>query len=94
MFACCPFVYAFRPRLRSRLTLGGMTLPRKPWVYGEGDSHPLYRYLCRHYHSHTVQKGYSLGCLRSAFTPVWDAPLPLLIRRSATRSFGTNLESR
>src|SRR5438132_5038386 len=25
--------YAFRPRLRIRLTLGGMTLPRKPWVY-------------------------------------------------------------
>ena len=35
-------VYAFRPRLRSRLTLGGMTCPRKPWAYGEGDSrHPL-----------------------------------------------------
>ena len=26
--------YAFRPRLRSRLTLGGLALPRKPWVYG------------------------------------------------------------
>jgi len=23
-------VYAFRPRLRDRLTLGGMTFPRKP----------------------------------------------------------------
>ena len=34
--------YAFRPRLRSRLTLGGMTCPRKPWAYGEGDSrYPL-----------------------------------------------------
>ena len=26
--------YAFRPRLSSRLTLGGLALPRKPWVYG------------------------------------------------------------
>ena len=27
--------YALRPRLRSRLTLGGRTFPRKPWVYGD-----------------------------------------------------------
>ena len=27
--------YAFRPRLRFRLTLGGFTWPRKPWVFGE-----------------------------------------------------------
>ena len=26
--------YAFRPRLSSRLTLGGLASPRKPWVYG------------------------------------------------------------
>ena len=31
--------YAFRPRLSSRLTLGGLALPRKPWVYGGGVSH-------------------------------------------------------
>ena len=30
--------YAFRPRLSSRLTLGGLALPRKPWVYGGGVS--------------------------------------------------------
>ena len=36
--------YAFRPRLRLRLTLGGFTFPRKPWAFGEGDSHSLYRY--------------------------------------------------
>ncbi len=33
--------YAFRPRLSSRLTLGGLALPRKPWVYGGGVSRPL-----------------------------------------------------
>src|SRR5688572_31111821 len=26
--------YASRPRLRSRLTLGGLAFPRKPWTYG------------------------------------------------------------
>ncbi len=31
--------YAFQPRLRSRLTLGGSTFPRKPWSFGEQDSH-------------------------------------------------------
>ena len=40
--------YAFRPRLRFRLTLGGLTWPRKPWVYGERVSRPFYRYSCLH----------------------------------------------
>ena len=31
--------YAFRPRLSSRLTLGGLASPRKPRVYGGGVSH-------------------------------------------------------
>ena len=31
--------YALRPRLSSRLTLGGLASPRKPWVYGGGVSH-------------------------------------------------------
>ena len=31
--------YAFRPRLSSRLTLGGRTFPRNPWIFGGGDSH-------------------------------------------------------
>ncbi len=31
--------YAFRPRLRSRLTLGGRAFPRNPWTFGGGDSH-------------------------------------------------------
>src|ERR671917_1772769 len=34
--------YAFRPRLRSRLTLSRQTLPRKPWTIGGGDSHPSF----------------------------------------------------
>ncbi len=31
--------YAFRPRLRSRLTRGRSALPRKPWTFGRKDSH-------------------------------------------------------
>ena len=32
--------YAFRPRLSSRLTLGGLAFPRNPWTFGGGVSHP------------------------------------------------------
>jgi hypothetical protein len=32
-------IYAFRPRLRTRLTRRGMTWRRKPWTYGEHGSH-------------------------------------------------------
>ena len=31
--------YACRPRLRSRLTLGGTAWPRNPWSFGATDSH-------------------------------------------------------
>ena len=31
--------YAFRPHLRSRLTLGGRAFPRNPWTIGGRDSH-------------------------------------------------------
>ena len=63
--------YAFRPRLRIRLTLGGLTFPRKPYAYGEQVFHPLYRYSCQHKHFHFVQQS-----LRSAFDLRWNAPLP------------------
>ena len=42
--------YASRPRLRVRLTLSGLTLLRKPWVFGERVSHPFSRYSFRHNH--------------------------------------------
>jgi hypothetical protein len=42
--------YAFRPRLRVRLTLSGLTFLRKPWVFGERVSHPFSRYSFRHNH--------------------------------------------
>ena len=65
--------YAFRPRLRSRLTLGGFTFPRKPWAYGERDSHPLYRYSSRHIHFLALH-----GSLRNRFAAARNALLPLV----------------
>ena len=66
-----PISYAFRPRLRGRLTLRGLTFLRNPWIFGEQVSHLFYRYSCRHTHFHTVHPS-----LRSSFNPVWNAPLP------------------
>ena len=34
--------YASRPRLSSRLTLGGLAFPRNPWAFGGGVSHPSF----------------------------------------------------
>ena len=74
--------YAFRPRLRSRLTLGGFPFPRNPWVYGEQDSHLLYRYLSPHIHFLTLQ-----ARLRLPFYADRNALLPHL----RARSFGSPL---
>ena len=46
--------YACRPRLRSRLTLGGLAWPRNPWSFGGQGSHLPYRYSCLHSHSRTL----------------------------------------
>ena len=67
-----PIDYAFRPRLRDRLTLGGLTFPRKPSAYGDGDSHPVYRYSSRHYHLNFVQ-----AWLPSPFIRWFNASLPM-----------------
>src|SRR5699024_9397970 len=34
--------YAFRPQLRSRLTLSGRAFLRNPWAIGERDSHSFF----------------------------------------------------
>ncbi len=43
-----PIDYAFRPRLRGRLTLLRLALSRKPWTFGDRISHPVCRYSCHH----------------------------------------------
>lgn len=82
-----PIDYAFRPRLRGRLTLLRLTLSRNPWTFGEGVSHSLYRYSCQHSHF-----SYLHGSSR--------IPLHQPRERSATacqrqaHSFGARLEPR
>ena len=66
-----PIDYAFRPRLRIRLTLGGFTFPRKPWAFGEQDFHLLYRYSTRHTRFLTLQR-----TSRFAFAADRNALLP------------------
>ena len=53
--------YALRPRLRIRLTLGGRTFPRKPWVFGDRNSHPVFRYSCLHGHLYAVHLRFLIG---------------------------------
>jgi hypothetical protein len=46
--------YAFRPRLRSRLTQSGRTCLWNPWGFGARDSYPSLRYSSRHSHFRLV----------------------------------------
>ena len=65
--------YACRPRLSSRLTLGGLALPRNPWTSGGGVSHPSFAtHTCIRTRSQstTVSTGASLRDRRSATMPV------------------------
>ena len=50
-----PIDYVFRPRLRGRLTLRGLTLRRNPWTSGDSVSHTVCRYLCQHSHFSYLQ---------------------------------------
>ena len=61
--------YGFRPLLRDRLTLGRLTLPRKPWVFGEQVFHLFYRYSCQHNHFSEVH--HSFHC---SFSPLRTLP--------------------
>src|SRR6476659_2626208 len=51
-----PIDYAFRPRLRDRLTLRRLTLRRKPWTFGDSVSHTVCRYSCQHSHFQYLQR--------------------------------------
>ena len=64
--------FAARLSLRPRLTLIRLALIRKPWSFGEGVSHPLYRYLYLHLLFQTLQ-----STSRCAFDADWNAPLPI-----------------
>ena len=61
--------YGFRPLLRDRLTPGRLTLPGKPWVFGEQVFHLFDRYSCQHNHFPTVH-----GSSHSRFSPLGTLP--------------------
>src|SRR5207245_7662589 len=76
--------YAFRPRLRSRLTLGRRTLPRNPWTIGGGDSHPSFVTHAGILTSHASTAG-----LHRRFTAVGTLSYCAIApKASRTRSFG------
>ena len=79
-----PISYGFHPRLRGRLTLGRLPLPRKPRVYGEHVFHMFYRYSCQHDHFTAVHH-----CFRNSFSPQRTLPYPSHLVRS--QNFGTML---
>ena len=79
--------YALRPRLRTRLTLGGRTWPRNPWICGGRDSHPPFRYSCLHGRSRTLH-----APSRERFNAC--ATLSYQMYNVQVRGFGCPLESR
>jgi hypothetical protein len=83
-----PIDYAFRPRLRDRLTLRRLALRRNPWTFGGSVSHTPFRYSCQHSHFCGLQEPSRVSLRR-------------LTERSATaytcvhtQSFGSWLEPR
>ena len=74
--------YAFRPRLRYRLTLRRLALRRKPWTYGDNVSHIIYRYSCQHSLFRYLQR-----TSQFTFIGLRNAPLPLVLK-VRTRIFG------
>ena len=82
-----PIDYAFRPRLRGRLTLIRFTLIRKPWAFGEHEFNVFYRVL--------------MPASSFLFPPVLLTNKPSTVNRtlsyhfaSEVLSFGILLESR
>ena len=79
--------YASRPRLSSRLTLGGLALPRNPWTSGGGVFHPSFAtHACilTRWRSTTDHSAASLHHRRSPTAPAC----------AGTHSFGSGLEPR
>ena len=69
-----PIDYGFRPRLRGRLTLRGLTLRRNPWTFGDRVSHSVDRYSCQHSRFRYLQQR-----SRATFAGLRNAPLPRVL---------------
>ncbi len=70
-----PIDYGFRPRLRGRLTLRGLTLRRNPWTFGDRVSHSVCRYSCQHSHFRYLQEGSPLSLRRPTERSATDQSL-------------------
>ena len=80
--------YAFRPRLRDRLTLGGLTFPRNPKTSGVPVFHRDSRYSGRHNPFGPLHRSFRSGFTGGRMLPYHAA------RMGGIRSFGTRLEPR
>jgi hypothetical protein len=79
--------YALRPRLSSRLTLGGLAFPRNPWASGGGVSHSS---LATHASIRSRPRSttvYTAASLR-------DRRSPTIPAHAGIRGFGSGLEPR
>ena len=84
--------YACRPRLRSRLTLGGLTWPRNPWSSGGRDSHSAFAT-----HACILTPTPSTAPSQGRFSGCRTLPYPTPPRQSpdtCCRGFGGVLEPR
>jgi hypothetical protein len=73
--------YAFRPRLRSRLTLSRLALLRNPWTFGGGVSHPSFVTHASILTSHASTAGF-----RRRFTGVGTLPYHSLLTQEFVAS--------
>src|SRR5207237_6239037 len=74
-----PIDYAFRPRLRDRLTLRRLALRRNPWTFGDSVSHTVCRYSCQHSHFCSLQQPSRVHLRRRQ-----NAPLPRVASEETT----------
>ena len=78
-----PIDYGFRPRLRGRLTLRGITLRRNPWIFGDSVSRTINRYSCQNSHFRYLQH-----TSRCTFAGLRNAPLPCVKDTSSASVYG------
>src|SRR5215218_3117271 len=79
--------YACRPRLSSRLTLGGLAFPRNPWTFGGGVSHPSFA-------THTCILTRPRSTAVSTTASLRDRRSPTTPACAEIRGFGSGLEPR
>src|ERR1700758_1157022 len=86
-----PIDYAFRPRLRDRLTLRRLTLRRNPWTFGDTVFHSVCRYSCQHSHFRCLQDVSRLSLHQPTER---SATTRQSVRIGRIQSFGSWLEPR